>query len=72
VRGKTLGWWSRRIGSEVASRAEAFDMRVVAYDPFISEAAARELSVELVPLDQLLADATLSLCTQPSVRKRGR
>src|SRR5690242_12208116 len=46
-----------RIGSEVAVRAEAFDMRVLAYDPFISEAAAHEMSVELVPLDQLLAES---------------
>src|SRR3989440_7151934 len=58
VRGKTLGLIGLgRIGSEVASRAEAFDMRVLAYDPFISEAAAREMSVELVPLDQLLAES---------------
>src|SRR5437660_7919387 len=32
-------------------------MRVLAYDPFISEAAAHEISVELVPLDQLLAES---------------
>src|SRR5437762_11010665 len=58
VRGKTLGLVGLgRIGSEVAVRAEAFDMRVLAYDPFISEAAAREMSVELVPLDQLLAES---------------
>src|SRR5438876_11108528 len=58
VRGKTLGLIGLgRIGSEVAVRAEAFDMRVLAYDPFISEAAAREMSVELVPLDQLLAES---------------
>src|SRR6202041_3250315 len=58
VRGKTLGLIGLgRIGSEVALRAEAFDMRVLAHDPFISEAAAREFSVELVPLDQLLAES---------------
>src|SRR6202165_3293468 len=58
VRGKTLGLIGLgRIGSEVAVRAEAFDMRVLAYDPFISEAAAHELSVELVPLDRLLVES---------------
>jgi len=72
VRGKTLGLVGLgRIGSEVASRAEAFDMRVVAYDPFISEAAARELSVELVPLDQLLAESDfISLHTAVSSQTR--
>ncbi len=58
VRGKTLGLIGLgRIGSEVALRAEAFDMRVLAFDPFISEAAARELSVDLVSLEQLLAES---------------
>ncbi len=58
VRGKTLGLIGLgRIGSEVALRAEAFDMRVLAYDPFISEAAARELSVDLVPIEQLLSES---------------
>ena len=58
VRGKTLGLIGLgRIGSEVAVRAEAFDMRVLAYDPYISEAAAREVSVELVPLEKLLAES---------------
>jgi D-3-phosphoglycerate dehydrogenase len=58
VRGKTLGLIGLgRIGSEVAVRAEAFDMRVLAYDPYISEAAAREVAVELVPLDKLLEDS---------------
>src|SRR6266851_9770242 len=58
VRGKTLGLIGLgRIGSEVAVRAGAFDMRVLAYDPYISEAAAQEISVELVPLEKLLAES---------------
>src|SRR5579871_3952861 len=73
VRGKTLGLIGLgRIGSEVALRAEAFDMRVVAYDPFISEAAARELSVELVPLETLYAESDfISLHTAVSPQTQG-
>src|SRR6201998_3617191 len=58
VRGKTLGLIGLgRIGSEVATRADGFEMRVIGYDPFISEAAAREFSVELVPLEKLYAES---------------
>ena len=58
LRGKTLGLIGLgRIGGEVARRAEAFDMKIIAYDPYISEAAAKELQVELVNLDRLLAES---------------
>jgi D-3-phosphoglycerate dehydrogenase / 2-oxoglutarate reductase len=58
VRGKTMGLIGLgRIGGEVAIRANAFDMRVLAYDPFISEAAAKEYDVELVPLTKLIEES---------------
>src|SRR6266478_4461729 len=42
LRGKTLGLIGLgRIGGEVARRANAFEMRVLAYDPYISERVAQ-------------------------------
>ena len=43
-----------RIGREVAARCQALGMDVVAYDPFVSAAAAERAHVPLVPLDELL------------------
>jgi D-3-phosphoglycerate dehydrogenase len=44
-----------RIGSEVAKRAQAFGMRVLAYDPYLTAARAAAMQVEACTLDQLLA-----------------
>jgi D-3-phosphoglycerate dehydrogenase / 2-oxoglutarate reductase len=44
-----------RIGKLVAQRAMAFGMKVVAYDPFVSDEMARRMNIELLDLDTLLA-----------------
>lgn len=44
-----------RIGTLVATRANAFGMKVIAYDPFVADDRARRSGVELVELDDLLA-----------------
>jgi glyoxylate reductase len=46
-----------RIGKEMARRARGFDMRLLAYDSFQDEAAAKELGVTFVSLDQLLRES---------------
>src|SRR3954463_1113733 len=49
--GKTLGVaGTGNIGALVVQRAKAFGMKVIAYDPFLSEDAANKLGVELVQL----------------------
>ncbi len=54
--GKTLGVIGcGNIGSIVAERARALHMRVIAYDPYLSADRARDLGIDKVPLDDLLA-----------------
>ena len=56
--GKTLGIVGLgRIGTETAQRARAFGMRVVGTDPYLSPTRAKELGIELIPLDELYAQA---------------
>lgn len=58
LRNKTLGIIGLgNVGSEVAKRAQGFEMRVIAYDPFISEHYAKTIKVTLVPLKELLEEA---------------
>src|ERR1700678_2183128 len=58
MRGKTLGLVGLgRVGTEVARRARGLEMQVLAFDPYVTPVAAREVEVELLPLDEVLAQS---------------
>jgi D-3-phosphoglycerate dehydrogenase len=73
LRGKTLGLIGiGRVGSEVARRAAAFEMKVIAHDPFATEASARAAGTQLVEIDELFARAdVISLHTPLTDKTRG-
>ena len=56
VQNRTLGIIGvGRIGSRVAKRMQGMEMTTIGYDPYITEERARQVGVELVDLDTLLA-----------------
>jgi D-3-phosphoglycerate dehydrogenase len=73
VRGKTFGLVGLgRVGTEVARRAQALEMTVLAHDPYVSKQVAEELEVALVPLADLFARAdyvSLHTALSPSTEK---
>ncbi|MFC2020923.1 phosphoglycerate dehydrogenase [Chloroflexota bacterium] len=58
VRNKTLGIIGLgNVGSEVARRARGLEMKLIAYDPFVSVDYALNFQIEPVPLERLLKES---------------
>jgi D-3-phosphoglycerate dehydrogenase len=58
VRNKTLGVIGLgKVGSEVAKRAVAFQMKVIAFDPYVPVDHARSMGVEMVDMDRIISNS---------------
>ena len=58
LKGKILGILGLgKIGSGVAKRALAFEMKVLAYDPYVSPEKAQSMGVEMADLDTIFKEA---------------
>jgi D-3-phosphoglycerate dehydrogenase len=70
VYGKTVGVIGLgKIGREVAKRLLAMEMRVVAYDPFLSVEQAAELGIRLLDLDGLYTEADFITVHVPKLKE---
>src|ERR1035438_7463118 len=72
LRGKTLGIIGLgSIGRQVVKRARAFEMRIVAHDPYVTSTIAHDLGVELLDLPALYAACdylTLHVASTPETQ----
>jgi D-3-phosphoglycerate dehydrogenase / 2-oxoglutarate reductase len=70
LHGKTLGIVGLgRIGALVAQRTHAFGMRLVAHDPYVSEDRAKQMGVELLSLDELVAQSDFLTIHLPKTKE---
>ncbi len=70
IHNKTLGIVGLgKIGSEVARRMKAFEMKILAYDPFATHERAQELGVELVEIEELLGSVDFLTVHTPLTEK---
>jgi D-3-phosphoglycerate dehydrogenase len=72
LRGKTLGVIGLgSIGREVVKRARAFEMKIVANDPYVAAKVAQDMGIVLMDLNQLYAESdyiTLHLAATPETQ----
>jgi D-3-phosphoglycerate dehydrogenase len=67
LRGRTVGIVGLgRVGAVVAQRLQAFEMKIIAYDPYITEARFAELDAISVGYDELLRTADVVTYHVPS------
>ncbi|SDN38215.1 phosphoglycerate dehydrogenase [Alkalicoccus daliensis] len=68
--GKTLGIIGfGRIGAEIAQRARAFRMNVLAFDPFLTQSRAEKNHVTAVTLDEILAQSDMLTVHTPLTKE---
>ena len=68
--GKTLGVIGiGRIGAEVAKRAQAFEMNVIAYDPIMTKMKADALGVEMVSIEEIVERSDIITVHAPKSEK---
>jgi len=71
--GKVLGVIGLgRIGTRITTRARAFGMRVIAYDPYIAQTVGEKVGADMMSLDELLGQAdVITVHTPLSDETRG-
>ena len=58
-----------RIGRELAKRANALDMRCIAYDPFITKERASRVGVEMMSVEDLFRVADVITVHTPLIKR---
>ncbi len=70
LNGKTLGVVGLgRVGQEVSKRAQAFQMRVVGYDPYLPPERAESLGIRFLPFDEVLRSADILTVHTPLTKQ---
>lgn len=70
LRGRTIGIVGLgRVGSIVATRLRAFEMRLIGYDPYITDARFAELGVERVSLEEIWSRSEIVTFHAPSTEQ---